>query len=262
MDNLWITFLIILVFFFAPVVGLFSILTGIQSSRRWGKDFDKLHNALEQIKQMKHENYSGKDIAYFDSEISDWLETAIRETNTRWAKTTVRLLIEAKVIGLGEQHRDKLIEDKKYQKKITKILVRLSSAFDNGDIEEITVLIGRLFSLIECGYWKKTSANTVELASNTLMSAAEELSSGYSEASDRVANGIEQLKESGNYESAGLPLLVLQWAKLRLKYRSANENMWYSIVITPTIRFQLQRMARCLMTDNVRGISDVISKTL
>ena len=259
MTNLVVQVLIMIFIYIFPIVGIYLILNEILQSRSSGKDLDNIANGI----RTNLDVLRAGDIATFDGLFSNWLEKEIMNVESLWAKTSLRLMIQAKVIGLGEEHREKLSKDVGYRRDAIRFTNIIADGYEKGDNKQVVIQIGNLFALFLCqGASSSDSLDSTGEASDCLMKSSKLLRNGFVEADYLISSVIKKISQKGDPHKSGMPLLVLHWAKLRLKYRKDSSTRKIRIIPEHLqIMHQFQHLAGHLQSENTWGIYNVISKS-
>lgn len=141
-----IAFFIIFVFVVVPIWGVVSILKKTIKTRSEGRELDLIEsNIVKHIQLLKSE-----DIASFDGVLSSWLDTVIDTLKTPWLKNALFMASDAKYIGLGEVHRNALINNDIYRNNVFNNLAKLAFSFGEGKSEKVLLYLAQLYSLFYC----------------------------------------------------------------------------------------------------------------
>jgi hypothetical protein len=214
MDSAVLYILIFAVFLVVPITGLFLVILDVLHSRIRGHELDNLSLGIKHHLQFLKRG----DIPEFDGLLSNWLEQTIKEINTKWIRASTRLIIQAKFVGLGEPHRDRLINDESYRRDALFHSRRLAEYLEHGDMMQVMNEIGHIFALFTCDYYEESDSGidpkliTIEAIKNSSI----KLDIGVFEAESAITNALRTISKYCQTSESGLSILILQWAKLKL----------------------------------------------
>lgn len=208
------------------------------------------------------------DDATFDAWSSYWLEDIISCVQSTFSKGILRLIIQAKYIGFGEGHREKLHKDPKYRDQTLKCISELADIIEKGNNTEIFLKLGDLYALFFDKDQKTISSsqglNSVQITSHALIRSAEFIEQGEFGAEDELSKALKIVAGMSESDSnRGISLLTLQWAIIRIKTKEKSRSA-FSIKTLFFLDFpnQLRHVAKSFEIYDLRGAINVITESL
>ena len=222
MNNNTLLDVVIFVFFIMPLVGLAFVIRDLWLSRIHGKELDKIANEFRE----KLDLLRRMDIACFDGSLSNWLEKKIRTTTIDWVKVSLRLVTQAKYVGLGERHRELLSQDEGYRNLTLRYYLQLADAYESGKPTQVFTALSRLFALF---YNTDINRETTSLTSKDKIDEiitnvkAIDLSNGVSskigiiEIQTFITETLRDIGHENIIQDSGSAILILHWILIRLQ---------------------------------------------
>lgn len=265
MNEWFLSGITILLFYITPILGLSIVVREIISSRVRGKELDSISDGL----RARFNILSSMDISGFDASLSNWLETEIKTPTTDWLRSSLRLFTQAKLIGLGEGHRELLIKDKYYREQVINCGQLLTESFENGNRDEVIFQIANLYSIFLCKECDESSIEEMtpsevdRIVIEALNQSAIRIQDGYLDADKYITNAMKTITGCCNPVKTGIPILLLQWASLRISHKHSKQQKSYSFFTNTSqdLSRQFTDVAKNYRNKNITGVIDVISRS-
>ena len=255
----------ILLFYITPLILVSIIIRDVITTRNRGRELDVISNGL----RGRFELLESLDIAGFDASLSNWLEVEVKNPKTNWLRASLRLFTQAKLIGLGEGHREMLLKDHYYRDNVLQCGRLLTDSFENGNREEVMSRIGTLFAVFLCKECDESSIDKISslevdhIVLEALTQSANRIQEGYLDADKYITNALKTITGCCNPEKTGIPILLLQWASLRISHRHTTPLKKYNIIANSTqeLSKQFLTIAEQYRKNDFAGAVDVVSKS-
>ena len=252
---------IFLVFAVSPFVGLVMIAVEVIRSRQKTHDLKIILNGREYFERLITE----KNIASSYAHLENWMENAIRELKTDSARTNLRLLMQVVYIGYNESVRELFFTDRGHRTTLIRQMTTLSNSYQDGHLCSSFYQMGLIYGLFLCDsktIRKKTNIEllNLEIASDPLQMAAKLLDKNVYEADIYIGTKIKEIAQSGKPEEVGLALMLLHWAKYKIKEIDgiAQQHSWRFKEPTSVLSRQMFRLADACFDEDLNRVTDVI----
>lgn len=269
MNTLILLILVALIFGLLPPLGLVMLMKDVVDSRSRGREFDAMVKGL----RMSLEVPGQGDIAHALATALLWLEDGIRSANAQWVRASYRLLIQLSVIGLGEQTRGRLMSEPEYRDRAVASAHELVDSIEHGQMKETLQAMGGLYALFQCGLPSvrddraAPSLDPVPVVCRALRSCSALLGIDIFEADEVLTSGLRTVAEQSDCDHAGLPLLILHWAKIRMWQEADRPNSVDSplmLILSRSDRLpdQLLRVAKSYSVGDLVTTAEMICGSL
>ncbi len=241
-------------FCFLPLWFLFSTIREFKTSREIGRELDLISSKISDFLLDLHVI----DIASFDAEFSNWLEATIPNLQSKIGKSTLRLLIQAKYMGLGEGHREKLSKDDNYRKRTLEYTSRLAESYKIGEAKAIYKNIGALFEQFMCmdidhTKPRRNTRQHVSITTKALEDAAENIGKDFVLAKNGLSDALREVVALESKETnIGMSLLLLQWALIKISQPKKIKKKLF-VLKTKTLPYQFQNAALHYKNEDLEG---------
>lgn len=194
----------------APLIGLILLAYETYSSRKYGRYLDTFASGLKDKTELLRQR---SDLSRFDAEMSYWLEQQIVLLRIGWLRTTCRLLMDAKVIVLGEEHRWELAHNETFRFSTLRIHNNIILSISEGDSFDTFINLGRLLALMYChgNSEEQRKIDSKQLVIDTLRNCSNMIPDGLFRIDSIINRSLKLISENSSPEAAIIPLLLLRW---------------------------------------------------
>lgn len=261
MNNAFLTTSIFIVFVFSPILGLYFVISDIIKSRKYGRELHSVADGLRANLDLLRKG----DMPEFEGLFSGWLESKIRLVKSDWVRVSIRLTIATKAIGLGENHREALLLDGGYRKKTLEYCYGISNSYDRGDTIQVYSYLAKLLGLFYCG--QNLSINVLDqrdpndIVIEALQKSSVSIQTSIFDAENDLSFALEEISDTCKTEDAGFPLLVIQWALIKLKEKKQVEKsfLFRSKSKKKYISKLFESLAQLIQNEDMLGVINAIS---
>lgn len=216
------------------------------------------------------ESFQIDDIAKFDATLSNWFETIMSRVKLPFTKGTLRLLLQAKYIGLGEGHRERL-DNIEYRNKTVLLTNEIIDTLEFGSSNDLIFKIGDLYQLFMESNSKdkeKSVPNSrnyhVFLTSKVLKYVSNNLNQDIYDCEQKISNTIKLVNLLHNQDdNKGISLMILQWATIKIKEKEQPRQKYiFSILPYHNFQAQLKNVSKYYENYDLPSAFNVITKSL
>ena len=260
MSQMYVTLVAIILFVITPIFFLFLNILDFWKNKKQGKEYDRIYYGMQEYLQL----LKTADLGKFDGEFSNWLAKTINSINALKIKTSLRLLIQTKYIGLGEGHRERIYSEIKYKNQLLKKTHDLSNSYRNGNDIEIfqkTAELLNFFILKTTPKIEVTLEDKEELrnvTSTALENAAIKIEEGDIFSYLEISKAMKEVSNSQKVQSNSLDLLILQWALIKIKEKRNPYTDRFVFSKRNRLTKKLRRIAKMNRQEKIGGIVNVL----
>ena len=244
-----ILLIISFVFILVPIFGIILIFNNFNNNKKHGKDFDLFEETL----CIFINNLSLENLHIIDGQLSDWLDTAIKNLPTYWFKNAALTFVDIKSIGMGEFHRAMLENDETQQSLIFNTLNNLASSFGRGDKIEIIKNYVILYAFLMCTNSNQKIDFTDDLrimTTNAISKSLNILNSKNIKLTEPISEVLEYIEDTYLPSvNIGLFILILRWTFLEIECEFPNKlKINHIIQLLSEDNFNISHIASILYT--------------
>ena len=244
--NTILAILIFLLSISCPLISAYIYFTDTSKRKKANKEIDEIVENLNILKSQ----FSKENISEFSAKFSNYFENSINSFETNWIKMAARMLMHAKPIGLGEDHREEVINNKDLFYLLENVCTELIENLDNGDVLGTYTEITNLYSIF---YFNKTICNNLlykennrsdKIAIDAIEKTIKNLDNLIEGNGSLISEALKTISDECKHMDIGFSIYILQWSILIIK----NQDVFKKNFLLPFTNQKRRRILEKLIS--------------